>query len=241
MPYSPPHNRHSFCCIILFMDYTLKRSTRIKSVKISLNDAGGVVVSAPWYMPKFVIEGFVNQSSEWIERQQARMKLKKQAYPILSWEDGLLSYLGKLYTITFVAEAREKVQFSDGKCLVHPITGLESDMRKTLLSWLKQYATIYIVNRVDTWAKEMKLSYGTVRFGQQSSRWGSCSGNNNLRFNWRLIHFSPEVIDYVVIHELAHTKHHNHSQRFWNLVETYCPSWKKQRSFLHHQSVMLEK
>jgi len=222
------------------MDYVVKRSRRTRSIRIRLDDAGAIVVTAPWYALPPMISHFVEQSRPWIERQRQRMTLKKNANPILNWEEGLLSYLGKLYYIKF-AESGEKVSFRDGVCWVHPVTGLAADIQKTLFPWLKNTAEADIAVRVKSWAEKMQVHFGTIRFGQQSSRWGSCTGDNNLRFNWRLVHFPPEIIDYVVIHELSHTVHHDHSDRFWALVAQYCPGWKTHRAFLKRQAVVIEK
>lgn len=198
-------------------------------------------MSAPGLMPKFVIDRFVNQNTAWIERQKHRIKLRQTANPSLDWEQKIVSYLGSLYSIKVSGETGNKVEIDNGICWIRPITGSAADAKKTLLAWLKISAEKHILKRVIYWADKMQVSFGSVRFGQQSSRWGSCSGENNLRFNWRLIHFPEEVIDYVVIHELAHTVHHDHSNRFWDLVQQYCMSWKEQRRFLKRQSVMIEK
>jgi predicted metal-dependent hydrolase len=223
------------------MEYVLKRTGRSASIRISLNHEGDVLVTAPTLAPRFMIDRFVSQNHDWIERQQRRLLLRKSANPNLDWSEGLLSYLGRLYSIKVVDSSGQKVEFSNGICYVRPVTGVAADGKKTLLAWLKIQAEKYILERVMYWSEIMSTSFGTVRFGQQSSRWGSCSGENNLRFNWRLIHFPKEIIDYVVIHELAHTVHHDHSSAFWGVVNTYCPSWKEQRRFLKRQAVSIEK
>jgi predicted metal-dependent hydrolase len=209
-------------------------------MRIRLDDAGKVIVTVPWYALPPMVNHFVEQSRPWIERQQQRIKLKKDANPILNWEAGLVSYLGKLYTIKF-ATSGDKVVFDAGVCWVHPITNAEADIKKTLFAWLQRTAEQDILLRTKSWAEKIQVRFGTVRFGQQSSRWGSCTADNNLRFNWRLIHFPPDVIDYVVIHELSHTVHHDHSDRFWELVSRYSPGWKTHRSFLKRQAVVIEK
>ncbi len=223
------------------MDYTLKRNNRSRSIKISLSHDGQVVVSAPRFVPKNIIAAFVNRQIPWIERQQQKLSLKKMANPTFNWDDKIISIYGTLYSIIFAPDQSEKVTLLKGNCMVHPVTGSENDVRKTLLLWLKREAENYILNQVQRSAKIMNTDFGSVRFGQQKSRWGSCTGKNDLSFNWRLIHFPKEVIDYVIVHELAHTKHHNHSASFWELVGAYCPHWKQQRNFLKRQVVLLEK
>lgn len=219
----------------------LKRSNRSASIRISLNQNGDVVVSAPRLVPQFLIDRFVANNQSWIERQRRKIGLRKTVYPSFNWDENIVSYLGQLYLIKVDANNRgEKVEFINGTCTVRPVTGQVVDAKKTLLHWLKNHAEHYILHRVVEWAKTMGVSFGTVRFGQQTSRWGSCSGDNNLRFNWRLIHFPAAVIDYVVIHELAHTIHHDHSPQFWQVVSRYCPDWKSQRRYLRNQSISIE-
>ena len=221
------------------MEYTLKRTTRSRSIRIGINHEGEIVVTAPKFALKLMIDLFVKQNEAWILRQQQRLVLKKSVSPTLDWNEGVISYIGTLYFIKFRQEG-DKVSFENGICWVHPVTGLETDVKVTLLRWLRINAEKDIETRTREWSLKMGVHYGTVRFGQQVSRWGSCTGEGNLRFNWRLIHFSSEVIDYVVIHELSHTIHHDHSDRFWTLVEQYCLDWKEHRKYLKRQMVTKE-
>jgi predicted metal-dependent hydrolase len=223
------------------MHYELKRSHRTRSIRIRLRDDGALLVSAPLLVPRLFIDRFVQQSQSWIERQQQKLSLKQMANPTIDWKRGLVSIWGKLYTIRLAQTPQsDKVVLNEHVCLVRPVTGLESDMKKTLLSWLKRSAEVEIVKKVHNFSQKMDTECGQISFGQQSSRWGSCSHDNNLRFNWRLVHFPDEVVEYVIIHELAHTIHHNHSQAFWNVVAIYCPSWKEQRRFLKRQVLRIE-
>ena len=89
---------------------------------------------------------------------------------------------------------------------------------------LRQKAALY--------AGIMQVTFGTITVRDQKTRWGSCSAKGNLNFNWRLILAPEPVLDYVVIHELAHRKEMNHSERFWNLVETVMPDYRNQRRWL---------
>lgn len=102
----------------------------------------------------------------------------------------------------------------------------------------KQYAPL-IKSRVAELASELGYKYGKITIRDQSTRWGSCSSKKNLNFNWRLIFAPREVMDYVIIHELAHTVHLNHSQRFWSLVERDCPEYRKCKRWLRDHSNVL--
>lgn len=100
------------------------------------------------------------------------------------------------------------------------------------LEWYKKMAKIKLSRRVEYFAEREGFSYKQVRIGSAMTRWGSCGPTGNLNFTWRLILAPDSVIDYVVVHELAHLEHKNHSSRFWAEVERMMPDWKVQRKWL---------
>jgi hypothetical protein len=89
-----------------------------------------------------------------------------------------------------------------------------------------------ILDRVAYWSERMDARYRRVFVKDQRTRWGSCSVDRNLNFNWRLTMAQPEILDYVVVHELAHLTEMNHSKRFWAIVERWCPDHKVHRRWL---------
>lgn len=220
------------------MDYKLKRVRGSRSIKLRVEPSGAVTVRAPYLAPKFLVERFVREQEEWILRQQAKTKLKKTVYPVFDWEGKVVSYLGNLYKIG-IREKGERIKIETNNIMVAPVTGLESDAKKMLVTWLKREGEREIRERTERWAKLMGTEYQGIRFRQQKSRWGSCTHDNRLSFNWRLVHFKPEVIDYVVIHELAHTRHHDHSRGFWELAARYDPGYKTNQAFLRKQVLEL--
>ena len=90
--------------------------------------------------------------------------------------------------------------------------------------------------RVEYYARMMGVSYGRITIREQKTRWGSCSGKGNLNFNWKLTLMPPEILDYVVVHELAHRKEMNHSRDFWKIVEQVLPDYQERRKRLHEFS-----
>lgn len=99
---------------------------------------------------------------------------------------------------------------------------------------LRAQAKKFFHHRTRELAALMQTSYGRITIRAQKSRWGSCSRANNLNFNWRLIFFPSAIAEYVIIHELAHTVHHNHSKKFYAFVEKFCPDYKTLRKKLRH-------
>lgn len=97
----------------------------------------------------------------------------------------------------------------------------------------KKIAKQKIMEQVDYYARRMEIDYGSISMRNQKSRWGSCSSKGNLNFNYRLAYLPEELLDYVVVHELAHRRHMDHSAAFWEEVETYYPAYKKCRQMLN--------
>lgn len=184
------------------------------------------------------VDRFIKQHEAWIERQRRRVALTKTAFPTFDWEGKVVSYLGKLLRIR-IMNHEVRIKINNQELWISPITGLEKDAKTILTGWLKREGEGYILKRLPELSLKMGTKYSRVTFRQQKSRWGSCSGRGNVSFNWRLIHFKPAVIDYVIMHELAHIKHHDHSRDFWGVVEQYCGNYKEHVRFLKRQVLEL--
>ena len=105
--------------------------------------------------------------------------------------------------------------------------------------WYRQQAEILIKKRADELCSLLGVTYGRLSIRRAKTRWGSCSRKGNLNFNWKLMMAPEPVVDYVIIHELAHLKEMNHSKKFWNLVAEHCPKWRKHRQWLKEHEAEL--
>ena len=123
----------------------------------------------------------------------------------------------------WLTSAREKQQ---ARHLAHPEPTDEE--RKALIARAKEYLPM----RVDYWSGIMGLTPTGLKITSARTRFGSCSGKNSLCFSWRLMQHPPEAIDYVVVHELAHIRHHDHSPAFYALIERYMPDWRERMKLL---------
>ena len=123
----------------------------------------------------------------------------------------------------WLTRAREKQQ---ARHLAHPEPTDEE--RKALIARAKEYLPM----RVDYWSGIMGLTPTGLKITSARTRFGSCSGKNSLCFSWRLMQYRREAIDYVVVHELAHIRHHDHSPAFYALIERYMPDWRERMKLL---------
>jgi hypothetical protein len=211
--------------------YQLKRSKRIRSIKLTIDADGQVIVTAPPLIPQFLIEQFLKQQAPWIAKNLAkvnrnRVKLKKDQ----------LFLFGKQYQLLIEENPKQKIGIRiEGEQLI--LNQLEKTKNQKRIDtkierFLKNTATKYLSQKTKILAEQMGISYQRIGIRQQKSRWGSCSSQGNLNFNWRLVHYPSEIIDYVIIHELAHRKELNHSKKFWQIVAKYDPDYKKHKAQL---------
>lgn len=212
------------------MNYQIKRSKRVSGLKIEINQKGEVIATAPPLLPEFLIKKMIESKTDWIEK--SLKKVRKQQININSDE---VIIFDKKYQIKINNEAdRTEIKVWGNKLLVDNLSKkTNKQITEQIERFLKNTATKYLVQKTKTIAQKMGIDYGRVSIRQQKSRWGSCSSQGNLNFNWRLVHYSPKVIDYVIIHELAHRKELNHSKRFWDIVRKYDPEYPIHKSKLN--------
>ncbi len=200
---------------------------------------GTVLVTTPRFTPKKIISRFVKEHQDWITAEKNRHQSKPQ--PIT--QDEVLIF-GKKYTkvLRYSNQVPVGIKIVGDKLILNPteISSVWGRSENNLLkNYLKHTAERYILPRTAQFGEKMDIAYGAITLREQKTRWGSCSSKGNLNFNWRLVHYLPEIIDYVIIHELAHRQHMNHSRQFWQLVATHDPAYRVHRGFLKRQGMSL--
>jgi hypothetical protein len=214
--------------------YTHKTHPRSRSIKIKVENNGEVVVVTPKRISKKTIDGFVEEQATWIQKHIQRISSKKE----FSETDTSITIFGKKYPKKTTTDDAEKpgASIKDSHLVLNRPSYLLNNKpianTKYVERFLKNVAQQYIVPRTHQLAKQMNISFANISLKQQKTRWGSCSSQGNLNFNWRLVHAPTEMIDYVIIHELAHRVHMNHSTAFWNLVAKFDPEHREHRGWL---------
>lgn len=166
---------------------------------------------------------FVEEKREWVRLQVQKHSNKKtfthgQIIPVMG-QDVRLEYVG----------GRGVISKIDDILQVH---GAEEFMERRVKTWLQKKCRDEIINIAEVCAAKLGVRLGKISLRDTSSRWGSCSHDGNLSFSWRLIFAPHEVLHYVVAHEVAHIREHNHSQDFWDLVAVISPNWQNYRHWL---------
>ncbi|MCA1725410.1 MAG: M48 family metallopeptidase [Thermomicrobia bacterium] len=150
-----------------------------------------------------------------------------------------IDFLGVPHAISVTIQPGRRPTVVHGEQSLAITVAAESAARPALEGWLREAARFAIVAQVASRAAEMGVAYGRVAIRDQKTRWGSCSRAGNLNFNWRLVLAPAAVLDYVVVHELAHRVEMNHSARFWRLVAHHCPAYGAHRLWLRTNGVVL--
>ncbi|WP_415888380.1 M48 family metallopeptidase [Neptuniibacter sp. SY11_33] len=221
--------------------YRIIRSARRKTAAIQV-DEKGVSVRVPVWVTDQWVRDWVAKKQDWIARQQAVMSQNLEMFCLKTEKGALFPYLGKEYVLDWCSGARWDVQFEGDTLLVvmgKRRSSVKEDSERVeafLKKWLKEQAEQFISERVRYWADVKGVRYNSLKYKSFKRRWGSCSARGEITFNWRLVFADKNIIDYVVIHELSHLTHLNHSPRFWALVEKYCPDWKEKRSYLQSKN-----
>ena len=209
--------------------YKLIRSRR-KTVAIHITKDAGVEVRAPSKMPKTDIDKFVIEKEKWIEKHinlREHVNENKIAFT-LNYGD-MVMFCGIEYPIR--AKDGTHAGF-DGECFYMSSNLTHDHIKNIIIKTYKILAYRIIKQKVGEYAKHMNLTPTSIRITNAKTRWGSCSGKNSINFSWRLIMADDDVIDYVVVHELAHIKEHNHSPRFWKVVESVLTDYKNRQNKL---------
>lgn len=205
------------------------------SIALQIKPDATLIVKAPLFTPEWMIKQFLKQHAEWIDKNiqkiQARPSTKKRKYT----NGEKFFYFGKEHILD-IGEYKE-IAFTDTK-LEFP-NFLEFRIQKELENWYIKNARKVITEQLEYYSKEMGVSYNGLMFSDTMSKWGSCTHDNRLQFNWRLIMAPILAINYVVVHELAHTIEKNHSQDFWRIVGKYNPTFRHQRKWLHTHGHLL--
>ena len=219
------------------ISYQLQRHRRTHNIKIKIAPTAEVIVVAPSDCPTRFIDSFVQQHQEWIETALAKVRSQRKAIA----DPDKIQVFGKTYQkkIVFTAAQQIGIRIVGDEMHVNPVSQTAASIQKTIEQFLKNTAAKYIIPRTHQLADTMGITFHNISLKNQKTRWGSCSSDGNLNFNWRLVHSPPVIIDYVIIHELAHRKEMNHSADFWQIVAQFDPEHLKHRGWLKRQGMAL--
>ncbi len=223
------------------VNYTVRRSTRAKHMRITVSAHSGVVVTLPARLRRYINpEELLREKKAWVLQHLDTIAVPPVAAPL--GDGSIVHYQGRGYRLRVLREeARQRVRIADDELRVSlPADAGEKELKTTVRGWIKREAEQAIEQETARMAPEVGVSYNKISIRDQKTKWGSCSRTGNLSFNWRLILFPPRVLRYIVIHELCHLRHFNHSARFWELVERHAPDYRDSITWLKKHGALME-
>lgn len=210
----------------------IRKHVRSSSLRIKVAPDGSLHATVPMYTPLILAKRMIRSS-----RSQIREMVKYRDAQTLKLYDGMS--IGKSHTLVTVTSSQTSVvrrgqqivvQLRDGETL--ETSSVSAVVKPIVLKALRREASSYLPRRLEYLATQQNASYKKVRFSHAGTRWGSCSSNGTISLNIMLMMLPFELIDYVLVHELAHTKEMNHSTHFWSIVQSEIPNYKLLRKEL---------
>lgn len=219
--------------------YVLYRSDkRYKTLAIAIDPDEGLVLTAPQNLNLQEIEAITKRKAPWIIEKLEHCNNNNDLTFREFVSGETIRYLGRQYLLKIVETNNEPNCKLHGKWLIASIPNemnrLERriQVKALIIQWFKDKAYFKLRERLDEYADKMNLSYNLLILADQKKRWGSCDIDGNIRVNWRIIMAPLILIDYVVVHELCHLTHRDHTPEFWQFLEDYLPDHHKLRERL---------
>lgn len=218
------------------LPFVLKRSARARTRSTARVGSDGVVlVTLPFSVAaKDALAGFCKKR-RWLTELAQRLHRQGSVLKTIAKHQHIL-YLGELREIVLSLGASAACRLEGSKiCVTHPSSG----HRELLRTWLRQSADVILNQSVNYYALTMGISNYKVTVKDLKTRWGSCSASGSISLSWLLVMAPPRVFEYVIVHELAHRLHMNHSRVFWQTVAQYCPAYKEASLWLKENAPLL--
>lgn len=225
------------------LTYTVRRSARRKkTVAVTVEPAGSVLVVAPERVSIRRLDAIVTRKAEWIAW---RIRRARDYAPLPSPREFVsgesVLYLGRHYRLKVDRHARGEAKLRGGWLHVSAASNGQQavQVRAALVSWFRRHAAERFPQRVEVWRSKVGVPMPRVIVANQQKRWGSCDQRGVIRLNWRIMQVPMRLIDYVVVHELVHLRHRGHGRDYWQAVGRVMPDYERRREELRWRGVGL--
>lgn len=214
------------------LEIKLKKSFKAKNISIKIKPFEGVLVTLPMLVSFKIAEDFVKTKINWINKNLDKVQKQEQLHTFFSANN---SFKTRSHLVNIISTELSKntvhIENSNVKVLISKKLSISSEenqiyIRNIILEIWRKEAKEYLPKRVEALAIDHDFNYQKLTIKNTKTRWGSCSFDNNINLSLHLMRISNELIDYVILHELVHTKVKNHSSKFWETLEKHCPNSK---------------
>jgi len=211
------------------LNYKIIYSDR-KTLTISVERDRSVVVHAPKNTSKEKIDQIIEKKKLWIYDKINHLQKfpdNPQGSEFVSGES--IMYLGRNYKFQITGKQIEGVIFDNAFYISQSDKAIA---QKLIKAWFVNRAKELILPKAQYYAKRIGVNYNEAKISEMKYRWGSCTTKNNINFNWRILKAPMQVVDYIIVHELAHFRESNHTSEFWNIVAVQLPEYEKAKQWL---------
>ena len=208
--------------------YTHIVNNRLKHTYLTFDEEGNLIIKSPKVSQAY-IEKLLLKKAVWINR--SREKILEKKGKILNFKNPEELYLyGRSHTLTLKKHTKKRTNltFQEEEFILYYSDYNEEVFQKHVNNFYKEEAKQFIPPLVESWSEIMGLKPNKISFRKTKRQWGSCSARNDLSFNTMMMKLPRDVIQYIIVHELAHIKHKHHQKSFWKELETYMPDYKQQ-------------
>ena len=213
------------------IEYTIDRKKSLKNTYINV-DKNGVLVKTNKETSEEELQAYIVKKASWIVKHLKGYKTQSDIEIVTG---ARLYYLGKSYYVEVLECDVDTVSvaFIHSKFKIEvPLKCSQTAIHKAIDAFYKKRAVNKITTLVNKWSKRMEVTPEHISFRKAEKRWGSCSPTNRISFNYHLMKINTSLIEYVVIHELSHIKHKNHSKEFWSEVKRFLPDYKAREELI---------
>ena len=220
------------------IEYTIIRREGRKTASIAVAPDNSVSITVPSELDDESVARIIQRKRGWIHRKiafnsEVRFPHKPKEY--VSGE--AFTYIGRNYRLKVLAGSSQGVELRDGRFIARMPSELQGEARsqriaEELREWYREHARQKLSQRARMHAKRMRLKLGKANVGDYRRQWGSCHQSGDILFNWKIIIAPMRIIDYVVVHELCHLVHRNHSPEYWKLLFRYLPDYTESKEWL---------
>lgn len=220
------------------VEIDIVRSSR-RTVALYVRPGGTLLIRAPWYVPVHLLMQFVRQKTAWIERQLRRLKdVKPLAEPTLIDDGSVIPFMGRQVTVRVTVGDRNSAVLKENELHLTLAGAVHADRISALAeTWYLREAKKHFTSRTAMLASlhsSLLPAPGQVNVRKMKRRWGTCHSSGAIWFNRELIKKEQELIDYVIIHELCHLVHHNHSREYYALLGSIIPNFRELKKRLQN-------
>ncbi|MBL4937583.1 M48 family metallopeptidase [Clostridium sp. YIM B02515] len=224
--------------------YTLQRKNR-KTISIKITNKGEVVISAPLHISDEKINEVIEKKSNWILLKLEEFSLREPLKENTFLDERKLKFLGEKYNLSLFDTFNSNIEiiFDSKNFKIYVPKSIKENkedyIKAALVSWYRNRAEKIFTEKVKSYAEKLKVYPKRIVIKDQKTKWGSCSSKGNINFNFRVIMAPENIVDYLVVHELCHLVHMNHSSNFWNLVKSILPNYKEAEEWLKINGINL--